>query len=126
MQASFRSLLRTRLPEALGGRWTGAGAIPEQYSKDVYDVRNDLAHAGREPRWWMLNTAFESYETLVHFIDERLLDGWRHHPRTLVAWCEAWAGGSLDLPPAAQPIADSLLSESRPYWLPFDMAMRVV
>lgn len=124
MRDSFRTLLRTKMPEMLPGRWTGVGAIPEQYWSAVYRFRNDLVHAGREPQWWTLNAAFESFSALVGFVDERILDNWRQHPRTLVAWCEEWAGGSLALPRAAQPVARALRSESQPYWLPGDLAGR--
>jgi len=120
-KASFRSVLRGRLPDILGGRWTGPGAAPEQYWTDVYRVRNALVHAGKEPPWWHLNEGAKTHQALIGFIDQRLLVAWRHHPRTLVAWCEQWAGGSLALPRAAQPIADALLQEAQAYWLPRDL-----
>lgn len=124
MHASFKSVLRTHLPAHLGGRWTGLGTVPEQYWTDVYGVRNALVHEGEEPSWWTFNTAAKSYDALVEFVDERLLVGWRNHPRALIAWCEPWAGGTMALPPAAQPIADALRQERHPYWLPCDLAGR--
>jgi hypothetical protein len=124
MRASFKSVLRTHLPCLLGGRWTGRGAVPEQYWEDVYVVRNALVHEGREPRWWTLLTTNKSYDALVEFVDERLLVDWRKHPRTLTAWCEPWAGGTIPLPTAAQPVAAALRREQHPYWLPRDLAAR--
>jgi hypothetical protein len=123
-QAPFRNVLRTQLPVRLRGRWTGTGAVPEVYWAHVYVLRNDLAHAGRQPPWWTLNAAYAAYENLVEFIDARVLADWRNHPRTLVAWCEDWAGGNMELPSAAKTVAEGLHTERSPYWLPRDAADR--
>lgn len=120
----FRSVLRTQLPAKLRGRWTGAGAVPEAYWALVYDLRNELVHAGRQPPWWTLNAAHAAYDDLVEFVGARILANWRSHPRTLLAWCEDWAGGTMKLPPAAEAVAESLHAERSPYWLPYDAAGR--
>jgi hypothetical protein len=123
-RASFRSVFRTHLPTRLHGRWTGTGAVPEVYWELVYAQRNSLVHRGRPPAWWTLNAASTAHEELVEFIGGRILSNWRNHPRTLLAWCEDWAGGTMEIPPKAKAVAQSLRAERSPYWLPYDIAGR--
>jgi hypothetical protein len=121
---SFRSLVRTELPNLLKGRWWGPGAVPETYWHDLYGVRNQIVHAGRAPHWRQVNPAFDAQTALVDFLDVRITENWRSHPRTLVAWAEPWAGGTLNLKRAATAVASELRAEPTPYWLPADMAGR--
>jgi hypothetical protein len=120
----FETLLWSRLPPLLGGRWSGVGAAPEDYARLLYGLRNRIVHAGRDPRWDEIGPAFDSYLKLLTFLDIRVTHGWRAHPRTLKAWCDPWAGGTLALPKAAMKTNESLETESAPYWLPHDLAGR--
>lgn len=120
-ETSFKTVVRTALPALLGGRWSGSGSVPERYLADLYDLRNSIVHAGRAPRFDQVNPAFRSYNDLVAFLDERIRSQWRSHRRTLTAWCEPWAGGTMDIPRPARSTVGAIQAEPTPYWLPTDL-----
>jgi hypothetical protein len=114
----FRTLLSRDLPALLGGDWSSERSPITQFVEHLYEPRNVLVHAGREPHWRDIEPAFQAYDALLVFLSARIRAGWRSHTRTLAAWEDPWAGGDDDVPAAAVEIVGTLRMQEPPYWLP--------
>jgi len=115
---ALRTLLRTRLPNALGGDWTSATSPITTFVRDLYQPRNRMVHAGREPGWQEIQPAFDAYEVLVNFLGTRIQANWKEHPRTLAAWCDPWTGGPEPESAAVAAALERVRKVDERYWLP--------
>jgi hypothetical protein len=120
----FMSVIKTALPPLLGGDWVSTHSKPRRYQDTLYDVRNGITHAGKEPTWQQVEPAFTAHRNLVAFVEHQVVRAWKRNPRTLLALTEPWAGGSATPPKAAAAALEALRQEPQPYWLPADLAGR--
>ncbi|MFK5636099.1 hypothetical protein [Ornithinimicrobium sp. LYQ103] len=83
---SLLARVRRELPEQVGGSWsmdTGEEA-PRRWYRDVYGLRNRVAHAGYEPSFDECVTAQGALNELISWVGNRLCSGQRlkKFPRT--------------------------------------------
>lgn len=120
----FQSVVATELPGLLGGSWSGSHSPVTTYWRDLYEVRNQITHAGRTPHWRQIPPAFDAFDGLVAFVEKLVAGKPRVFSRTLAAIWEPWAGGDLQLSRSAATCVERVVGESEPYWLPEDEAGR--
>ncbi len=123
----FRPLVRTQLPQLLGGRWEvdARETTVGTYWRALYLVRNRVVHAGYEPTLGEAEEAREAYKRMRRFGRDRVWERRRRFPRTalaLIGYDEMVARPNRDRAFEAQ--AEDLMAESQPYFLPWDVAGR--
>lgn len=108
----FKPLLSGQLAQRLGGTWdlTLAGQPVGRYWRDLYKLRNRIAHDGYQPHDGDAEKAENAYAALEGFVDERLRAKGKRYPATLSAKLglgrevllarldaegDAWAAGML-------------------------------
>jgi hypothetical protein len=119
----YRPLLVRDLSRLLGGRWDtdAVDTAVGKYWHRLYLLRNRTVHAGYRPSWADGETAYEAYNEMRDFVNERLFQRYRTYPRTLLAklggeglrrrgWYTAWM----------EDFISRAESEPGPYYLPHD------
>ena len=119
---SFNRLYKTVLPKLLGGDWSSKSSAAVVYTKDLYRVRNQIAHAGRALTRRDAEAASAAYEGIVDLIIARLIQQTRRYPRTALALLGRpglerhgrWTG-------YFEQFVAGLVDEPDAFWLPYDI-----
>jgi hypothetical protein len=125
----YRPLLVRILPQLLGGRWDidAVGTPVGKYWHRLYLLRNRTIHGGYRPSWADGEAAYDAYEEMRDFINERLRQRCRTYPRTLLA---KLGGAGLRRRGWSSPWMEAFIDEVNaspgPFYLPHDQRTRPV
>ena len=123
----YRPLIVSVLPRLLGGRWdtTAADTPVGEYWEKLYLVRNRIVHGAYEPDLREAEIAGRVYDDLLRFVREHIWEKRLTYPRTALATLvtdavsnRVWSAPDFD------EVAAAVKAESRPYYLPWDVAGR--
>ena len=119
----YRPLLVRHLSQLLGGRWDtdAVDTTVGKYWHRLYLLRNRTVHGGYRPSWADGEAAYEAYNEMRDFVNERLWQRYRTYPRTLFAklggeglrrrgWNTVWM----------EEFMDRVESEPGPFYVPHD------
>jgi hypothetical protein len=119
----YRPLLVRHLSQLLGGRWDtdAVDTTVGKYWHRLYLLRNRTVHGGYRPSWADGEAAYDAYNEMRDFVNERLWQRYRTYPRTLLAklggeglrrrgWSSTWM----------EDFIEQVNSEPGPYYMPHD------
>lgn len=119
----YRPLLVRHLSQLLGGRWEtdAVDTSVGKYWHRLYLLRNRTVHGGYRPSWADGEAAYDAYNEMRDFVNERLWQRYRTYPRTLLAklggaglrrrgWNTTWM----------EDFIEQVKSEPGPFYMPRD------
>jgi hypothetical protein len=120
----FKSLFTSKLPELIGGSWTilSKKVAAGRYWSNLYLLRNRIVHGGYEPSRREADAAFEAFDGLNNFVNDRAWAMRRQRPRTALAklgreGVEARARGRSK----ESAFVVQLMAEPSPFYWPIDI-----
>lgn len=112
---NFSALVRTTLPQLLGGNWQGPAVTA--FWDELYEKRNSAVHAGVIPAENNVLAAAQAFDGLKTFLEQRLMAKWKTFPRTLMCLMgHDLRGAKLATKPAFLTLQEMVLAEGF-YWL---------